>query len=238
MHKKTILLAGLMAVLAVQPAMADDDELGWSGSLGLGLLVITGNTESEALNFDGELNWDGERWHHTLIGRALNKVENDVTTSEAYKAAYDAKFDLTDRTYLFGLVDYNRDRFSGYDQQVFEVVGVGRRFIVSEKHQLSGELGFGAAQNDLKDGPSENEFTTRASGEYVWKISENATFSQTLAVNWADSNTFTESISELRTGIAGNLGLAVSLTVKNNSDVAPGIDKTDTWTGVNLDYAF
>lgn len=232
-----IRMVAATALLSVSMlALAQEDP--WSGKVGFGYLGQSGNTESDALNFDSELNWDGDRWHHNVIARAGGKNESGVTTSEAYKAAYQIDYDLTERVYTFGLLDYNKDRFSGYAEQIFELVGIGRHFIVSEKHNLRGQIGVGAAQSDPNPGPWENEASVRGSGEYEWKISENASFNQKLAVTYASSNTYVESVTQLRAGIIGNLGMALGYTVKYNTDVLPGIDDTDTWTTVNLDYEF
>jgi putative salt-induced outer membrane protein len=194
-----------------------------------------------------------------LLGRGISKTDNDRTTAESYKLAYKLKYDLSDRTYLYGLLDYNNDRFSSYDQQTFAVAGVGRRFLATKKHELNGELGIGASQSDFRDcGPDEvlagdcvigppqtppfgtsvDEFTTRVSGNYKWQISETASFVQKLSFNIASSNTYSESLTELRAGIVGDIALLLSYTIKNNSDVVPGTEKTDTYTAISLEYAF
>ena len=228
----------LLALFVSTAGFADEEPGPWSGSLGIGYLAISGNTESNSVNVDGEVKYDVNKWHHRLLGRVVGKSEANTTTAEAYKAAYDLKYDLSERNYAFGLLDWNKDRFSAYDQQTFEVAGFGRRFIMTEKHKLNGEIGVGAAQNELTDGTSQDEFTTRLAGDYTWKISENAEFVQKLALNISSSNTFTESVTELRAAVVGNLGLALSYIIKNNSDVPAGTEKTDTWTAVNLDYKF
>ena len=235
----------------------------WSGKVAAGYLASSGNTDTTAFTFDSEINYDVNKWHNNLIGRAILQSADNDATAEAYKLAYNLKYDLTERTYLFGLLDYNNNRFSSFDQQMFEVVGVGRRFIVSEKHNLSGEVGIGASQSDFRDcklddalavgadpdtycgppqpapfGTSENEVTYRASGEYTWQISENASFLQRLAVNVGSANTRTESLTELRAGVVGDIALVLSYTIVNNSDVAPGTDKTDTFPAISLEYAF
>jgi len=121
----------------------------WSGSVAIGYLSISGNTESTTFTSNAEGKWDGERWHHSVLGGALGKSEEKVTTSEAYKAAYQGKFDLSGRTYLFGLRDYNKNRFSSYDQQVFQTLGIGQRIIKKDKHELNGEISAGASQSTL-----------------------------------------------------------------------------------------
>ena len=258
--KKAITCFFIVVTLSLFTSVAVAQNLSpWSGKVALGYLASSGNTDTTALNFDGEVKYDVNKWHHSLLGRAILKTDNNRSTAESYKAAYELRYDLSDRTYLYGLLDYNNNRFSSYDQQMFQVVGVGRRFIMTEKHQLNGDLGVGASQSDFRDckpddvlvgacaigppqtppfGTSENEVTYRVSGDYKWQISETASFTQLLSVNIGSSNTFTESLSELRAGIVGNIALVLSYTIRNNSDIAPGTEKTDTYTAISLEYAF
>lgn len=219
----------------------------WSGRVVLGYLATDGNTENTSANLEAGVNWDGERWHHALSGRFIGQSQEKDTTAESYKATYEAKFDLSERTYLFGLLDYNKNRFTSYPEQTFQFAGIGRRFIMTDKHELNAEVAVGATQSDvqeiLPDGTrlaagSIDEFNWRASGAYHWKISETARFTQTLSVNSGSSNTFTESVTELGAQIVGALALVLSYKIQNNSDVQPGTEKTDTFAAVNLEYAF
>lgn len=231
-------LLGLALFTAPAPAAEEPVTGPWSGKLGFGLLRISGNTDSESLNADVGLNWDGQRWHHQWKGRALGKKEAGSTTAEAYKLSYDVKYDFRSRAYLFGLIDYNRDRFGSYAQQIFEALGVGWRLLETARHRLQAEAGAGATQNELLDGARQDRFNARASADYRWTLSDNASFSQSLAVNWSADNIYTEAVSELRAGLVGKLGMSLSFTVKNNSAVLPGTERTDTWTALNIDYAF
>jgi putative salt-induced outer membrane protein len=38
--------------------------------------------------------------------------------------------------------------------------------------------------------------------------------------------------------IVGELALVLSYTIKNNSDVPAGVEETDTFTAISLEYAF
>ena len=73
---------------------------------------------------------------------------------------------------------------------------------------------------------------------YAWKLSDTASFGQSLLVESGDSNTFTESVTDLRARLIGGLALVASYTVRRNSDVLPGTEKTDTRTAISLEYAF
>ena len=78
----------------------------------------------------------------------------------------------------------------------------------------------------------------RLGGNYLWNISEPSKFTQTLSIESGSSNTYTEAVSALKANIIDTLALVLSFTVKNNSDVLPGIDKTDTATAISLEYTF
>ena len=74
--------------------------------------------------------------------------------------------------------------------------------------------------------------------DYLLHISETSEFEQKLLTEIGSENTYTESVTALRAKVVGNLALVLSYTIKNNSDVPPGIEKTDTFTAISLEYAF
>jgi putative salt-induced outer membrane protein len=239
------------AVLLSSPAWAEEPEGPWSGKIAAGYLASSGNTDTTAYNFLAEGKYDKNRWHHTLSGLAIGGSQDNSGTSESYKGIYDVKYDLNDRTYVFGNLEYNKDRFSSYDKQVFETVGVGYRFIKNEKHELNGQIGIGATQSDFRDpkptdplpldprfGTSQNEIVYVLGGDYTWQISETASFVQKLGTKIGSDNTYTESNTELRASVLESLALVLSYTIKQNSDVPNGADKRDTYTAISLEYGF
>jgi putative salt-induced outer membrane protein len=115
-------------------------------------------------------------------------------------------------------------------------IGLQRRRGNSKLRRIEEEGG--AGQSKLIDGTNENEFTGRLSGDYTWTFSENASFTQKLSVTESSSNTFTQSLTELRANVIGALNLVLSYAVQHNSDVLPGTEKTDTYTTISLEYAF
>ncbi len=63
-------------------------------------------------------------------------------------------------------------------------------------------------------------------------------FTQKLLLEIGDQNRYTQSISALKATLVGDLALVLSYTIKHNSDVLPGIEKTDTFTAISLEYGF
>jgi putative salt-induced outer membrane protein len=110
--------------------------------------------------------------------------------------------------------------------------------IDTEKHSLNGEIGFGARQSDLADGSSENETIITGGLYYKWALSENSEFTQDLLVEAGSENTYTVSKTAIAATLVGDLALVASYTIKNNSDVPLGTEKTDTFTALSLEYSF
>jgi len=214
------------------------NQAGFSGRVALGYLATSGNTENETFSSNFDLDWNRAPWHHALTGSAVRASTDNVTTAEAYSLDWQSDYDLSERSYVFGLVAWNDDQFSGYDQQIRAVLGYGRRIIATERHALNGEVGAGARQADLRDGTNEDESILRLSGDYRWIISETAEFSQSLSIESGSFNTYTETVTRLTADIRGNLSIVFSYTIKNNSEVPVGIENTDTFTAVALEYAF
>jgi len=169
---------------AVAPADKKDGDGPWSGTLAAGYAKTSGNSESSAANFKGEGRYDKERWHHllgaTAVGTssAADRDSDSVTTAEAYWAGFKSQYDITEAYYGFGSIDWYKDRFSAYDQQLYEAAGLGWRILRGGAHTLDIEAGAGAKQADLKDGDDQNEAIALLRGIYTWQISEHASYGE------------------------------------------------------------
>ena len=230
-------LAPVAVAAIASPAMAQDEE-GFSGRAALGYLSTTGNTETESMNVNFEMGWNYEPWAHRFSGLAVRSSTSDVTTAEAYGLNWKTDYAINETSYWYGLVAWNKDEFSAYEQQIREALGYGRRFIDTERHELSGEVGLGMRQADLRDGTEQDKAILRLSGEYTWLISETSRFNQTLAIEDGSDNTYLEATSSLSADIMESLAIVVSYTIRSNSDVLPGTEETDTFTSVSIEYAF
>lgn len=212
----------------------------WSGNASLGYLATSGNTENQSFNGGFEVGYTSGKWFHRLGGKAVKNSQDKETTAEAYEMGWKSEYSFTENSYLFGRVDWRKDRFSGYEQQISESLGYGRRLIDSEAHTLNAEIGVGARQQTLRDAASteEDDVILRGAMDYTWRFSETGQFMQQLAVESGSSNTYFESVSEVKAALIGQLALVASYTIKSNSDVPVGTEKTDTFTALSLEYAW
>lgn len=243
-----VLLCGIAGNSFAHDEPATEVDKGpWSGQFALGYLSSSGNTDESSATAEFRIGYDLDVWHHSLKGRGYGASKDKATTAESYQLGWKSIFDFSEFNYVFGAVDWNKDRFSGYTEQTFETLGYGRRVLNTPDLVLNLEAGVGFAQQtraaNLDAIPpifekKENGAQANVGGNLLWNFSENAAFEQTLYVFKTSDNTRWESVSKVRAGLVGNVGLALSYTIKQNSDVPEGIEKTDRYTALTLDYAF
>jgi putative salt-induced outer membrane protein len=241
MSLRSVVAFALMILAPFVAAQEEEETSPWAGKATLGYLATSGNTDNSTLNSSFEISYTSGDWKHLFGARAINSTEDETTTAEAYEANWKSERSLSEHNYLFGQLDWRKDRFSGYDTQFSQTVGYGRRLIDKEKHKLNAEIGAGARQSDLADGTDESETIIRGALGYLWQISETAAFTQDFKVESGGENTYSESKTALSAQLVGNLALVASYTIKHNSDVPvalPPIEKTDTYTALSLEYAF
>lgn len=238
MQKLTPLAIFASAALLSHSALADPEST-WKAEAELGVLSTNGNTKTRNITAKAKVVNDRDRWRHTFTAEALNSSENTATTAERYFASGKSDFKLTEKSYVFGLLTYENDRFSGYDYRTTENVGYGRNVIKRDTLTLDLEAGLGLRQSKLtSNGDKQNEGLARVAGSLGWKLSDTSTFSEDLSSDMGKKSTVTKSVTALKTQIVGNLASKISFTAEYTTKVPAGITGLDTELAVTLVYSF
>ncbi len=239
MNKKVLMIA-LSALFTAQVSAEEvKAESEWKASAELGFVSTSGNTETETLNAKVEGTKENKQWRHELEATALKSSDEMGTTAQKYTATGQSNYKLKGgANFLFGNINYENDKFSGYDYRVTETIGYGRRVLDREDMKLDLEIGPGARQSKLDTGDTESEGIIRGAAKYKWQISKTSKFSEVLTVEAGEDATITKSVTSLTSQIEGNLSMKLTFTYKNTSEVPVGIDETDTETAVTLVYSF
>ena len=210
----------------------------WKASAELGFVTTSGNTETETLNAKASASTDREQWRHKGEVTALKSSDAVNTTAEKYTLMVQSDYKLEGKNFLFGVVTYDDDKFSGYDYRVTEAIGYGRRVIEETDMTLDLEIGPGARQSKLDSGETDSEGLIRAAAIYNWTISKTSKFGEALTVEAGEDVTVTKSVTSLSSQIEGNLSMKITFTYKNTSEVPVGVEETDTETAITLVYNF
>jgi putative salt-induced outer membrane protein len=103
---------------------------------------------------------------------------------------------------------------------------------------LSAEIGAGYRDADLSDGSTEDGTILRGGLDYTWTFTEKTGFDQYIGIESGSDNTYVESVSALRASLVGDFAMVLSYTVRHNTDVPLGSEKTDKLTAISIEYAF
>ncbi len=243
-YSKKAVLIGVVCVLPM--AAAGEDGLGeglgkskavtWEASAEVGYILTSGNSDSETLKsrFEGKTSYDA--WEHLIEVEALNSSQNDERSAEKYVAAVQSNYSISARAYGFSRVDWEKDRFSGYEYQASVVVGMGYKALKTEHHDLRFEIAPGFRVSEPVTGGKQEEAIGRLSQSYKWKITKGASLEQSASSEYGDTNTRSRFKLALTSQINGSLSMKAGFSLKHNSDVAPGVEKTDRETSLTLVY--
>ena len=221
---------------APEPALVSAPSSTWSAGAEAGAVATTGNTETRNISTKFRIENDRRDWRYRLNAEYLNASDKKQTTAEKASTLFKTDYKMTELDYLFGVIRYETDRFSGYRTQSSESAGYGRRFTIGERMNLEAEVGAGARQTRYVDGTKKNDNILRFAGKFIRSIGTASEFREEAFTELARNNTHTESVTSLKSRINGNLSMKAAYTMTHNSRVPEGIKKTDTITSLTLVY--
>lgn len=210
----------------------------WSGQGQIGAFRSTGNSSNTGLTAGIELQRTGIDWRHKLTGLADYQETNGVTTREQFLAAYEANYQLNDRLFVYGLAQYERDRFQGFSSRISASGGLGYRVIDTDTMELSVKAGPAYRKTSFIPTGSSSDIAGLAALDYDWQVSDNIKFTQDASAFIQSGNSTYLSTTGLEAGLGSGLSARVSYAVEHDTAPPAGAVKTDTLTRFTLIYGF
>jgi len=211
----------------------------WSGSISLGAVATSGSTDSEATNGAIDAVLEYTVWRHKLQLRGYRASEEGETTAERYSGAWQTDYKFSERSYFFGNANYQRDRFGAFERSASVSIGVGRRFVETDSVELDAELGAGRRYQEAQGADDfDGDSIARFQSDFLWRFSDTAEFTQSIAVESGESNTTSESVTAVESQLTGALAFRLSHTIEHDTEVPPGEASTDRITAASVEYAF
>lgn len=219
--------------------LSDAPEEGYIGTLDIGYISTSGNTETESLN--GAFKYVtriSEEWSTGIHVTGMSSENDEIRESERYTFVWNNRYDLSERSFVYSVVDYMNDYFGAYDYQAGAYVGYGHEIFNDDTGHFSLGLGLGYRINALKADEDEKENVIRGDLDYQYNISETATFTQVVSAIWGQDFDTYSSETALRTNISESLSLKLAYIINFNSEVPVGAEKRDTTTTISVSYSF
>lgn len=247
---KTLLAAALLAVLPLA-AQAEEPVRGWRGTGELGIAAARGNARSESLNGKLEFSNEDDQWKHDYSlsalrakGEATGDFDGDGVEEESfelnanrYEAAASSAMKVNETSSWLAALRYENDDFAPYEYQTTFAMGYGHDFIENERTTLTTEIGPGYRRaKNASTGENEGDAIVRGKLEYKQVLTSNTQLYNTLLMESGSDNTFAQNDTGVTVAMNESFALKAGLQLRHNTDVGPGIEKTDTLTTVNLVY--
>lgn len=233
MNRNLIKVSVALALCSMSAtALAD-----WTAKAEVGASFATGNSENESANAALELVKTLEQWRHTLGFAGNYGSDSSVTTAQRWEVRGQSDYKFTERAYWFGAGRYEDDRFSAYDFQATAATGLGYRFIDTErtKFWIQGGPGYRYAEFN---GTGESEDGVIFRGDLGWdhQLTETTKIVERFLVETGSENTYFQNDLGLEVSMSDRLALRAGYQYRRNTDVPPGVEKTDTLTTLGLIY--
>tara|TARA_R110002072_G_scaffold2280_1_gene18816 strand:+ start:22904 stop:23629 length:726 start_codon:yes stop_codon:yes gene_type:complete len=239
MNKKHLILPVSIFCLStglVAQAEETSKEMTWNASAELGYIKTSGNSDTETLHtkFNGETSYN--KWTHLLALEALKSVSNNLRSAEKYRIEAQSDYDLGEKSYAFGVTNWENDNFNGLNYTASVAAGYGYKVIKTDTMKLNLETGPGYRIVKDNNGNTEEDSILRLTEGVSWKISKTSTLDQNLKIETGDSNTETRFVIAMTNQVSGNLSMKVAYNIKHNTDVAEGVSNSDRETAITLVY--
>lgn len=228
-----------LASAGITSVQAADHSGNWQGNAALSFSRSTGNTNGTtySLDVDEARTTDSDKvsvYVSALYGKSQGTVSADKTR---IGSRYDQN--LGDRSFWFGLAEFEQDRMANLDLRSGMGAGVGYHLIKDAGTTLDVLGGLSYSRSELMTGQTVSGNELILGEESTHALTENVRFKQKLSYypstrNSGDFRTVFD--SGLVIGLSGTMGLSISLQNKYNSDVGAGVKHSDTvlLTGLNI----
>jgi putative salt-induced outer membrane protein len=210
----------------------------WNGKGELGGFRSTGSTSEIGISAGITLQRTGLKWSHTIAGTADYRRANGETSRERFVASYQPRYQFDPIGFVYGLVQYERDPFIGFDARYTGSSGIGYKLIQGKKLNLSLDVGPSVRHVVYTDGSDETKLGGRSSLDFGWALSPTLTLRQT-ASGYAENDARSlNAQTSLTTRIVSRLSANFSYNVQYETQTRLTDEKLDTLSKATLVYDF
>ncbi len=229
----------------------------WTGSVGLGVVAVTGNARSLTASLAAAAEHKGERW---ILGGKANATygESRVAGTSAMQTSAEnaglflrGDYRLTPRLSAYLLGGIETDHAKSIEVRYSQEAGAGYAWIDwtggDQKLYLRTDLGFRVAEEyrfqyfPVAAHVEPRDFilkAPRAGAAFRWELNKSVLFTEDVEVlpNLGDSRVLANAVSKLSAKLFGPLALGVGYIVAYDSAPPAGKIPWDTTLAVTVDY--
>lgn len=233
MSSRLLILVGALAIGAQIYAQETTPAKPWTSSIGAGLALTSGNTNTQNYNVSFSTKYDPESRvvfkADALLLRGSSEGETQVDRATA---ATRLEYSVSDRTFAFGEVSYLRDPFTGINYLLAPVAGAGYRIIKSDVRNLTVDAAAGM-QVESSDALGRSADGALKLGEdFDWALSATSKITQKFTALWNTSD-FGDALYHFDAGLTTSVLTQIELKIAYAYDYktrppSPELEKGDS----------
>lgn len=231
MHKK--LMVAPAVLIAVTLSAQEPPPKPWASSVGAGLAITSGNTDTQTINLSFGTVYDPKTGRLFKADALYLRAEaNDELQVDKASALGRYERTISDRLFWFGELSYLRDPFKSITYLIAPLAGAGYHVINTDTRKLSLDAGVGAAVEKSDVLGSDTSAAIKAGQSFDWTISPTSKFTQRLNGLWK-ADDFDDALYHFDAGLAttiaarAELKLAYVYDYKNKPPLAT-VEKGDS----------
>jgi putative salt-induced outer membrane protein len=210
MHRMTLVIAVLLAATTAFAADAPVPKP-WTTSIGAGLAITSGNTDTKNYNLAFATKYDPKtRFVFKADALYLRGDSNGVTQADKASADVREEYSISDRTFAFAEVSYLRDPFKDVNYLVAPVAGAGYRIIKSDRTNLSVDGALGVQFESNAGAGRSSGGAAKAGENFDWALSPSSKVTQKLSAIWK-TNDFGDAFYHFDAGLTTTVATRVEL---------------------------
>ncbi|MCY1671913.1 DUF481 domain-containing protein [Novosphingobium sp. SL115] len=219
-------------------AMASPPTTKWTGEGELGAFANTGN--APGIGFVGGLKLllEGENWRIGSSARADYQETSNVVTREQYRLSMEPNYQFGPKAYIYGLGQYEKDRFQGFEARYSVSGGLGYRLANDGATKINVKAGPAWRETDAIDGTRESVVAGLASVDMKMKLARGLHFSQDASAYVDAKGSTLYTLAALDSQLIGKLKARFSYMLQYESAPETGRRPTDTTSRLTLVYGF
>jgi putative salt-induced outer membrane protein len=226
--------------------------VGWTGQGQAGLVLARGTLDTTTANAKLDATDTIGDWKDLAHLAFLYGESGKVSSAQRLEGSWETDYNFNKKTFVFGSINGENDRFDGFVYQAALLTGIGYKFIDSDTTKLTGDVGFGYRRLQTETlaaadangfvarthGPSSSDGVGTASLDYAQQLTKTTKLTDKLLIQSGGLNTSVANDFAVAVNMTQALALSVGYGMRYNSAPSTGTKSTDQLFTVNVVYAF
>jgi putative salt-induced outer membrane protein YdiY len=205
----------------------------WRGSLGAGLAITGGNSDTNSFNLSFNVAYDPLKKNiFKADGLYLHSSADDVATADSSSLSVRDEYRFAKHAFFLAEARYYRDEFKSIEYLVSPLAGIGVNVVDRENTKLSIDLTAGGQFEKDTGLESTSDGAVSASQRLSAKISHNASVGQRASALWKMSD-FGDALYRFEVSLSASISRRMEMKLSFRDDYktrppSPTLKKNDT----------